>query len=84
MNVPDGVTVTEEWAVHSEDGNIYRVDGDHRETAEKEAALLQRSVDGEAGEPQASPASRWVMIAPDGRVASTGWRWTLGWKPAVS
>jgi hypothetical protein len=74
----------EEWAVHSDDGTIYRVEPPTKEKAEHEAALLQRGVPGDpemTPEPGAAPAYRHVMIAPDGRTAATGWRWTLGWKP---
>jgi hypothetical protein len=82
-DVPHGVTVTEEWAVRSDDENIYQVEPPTRAKAEYEAALLQRGVDGEPGEPGAAPAHRYVMTTPEG-VAATGWRWPVGWKPEVS
>lgn len=79
MNGPG--EIREEWGVHSDDGQVYSVDPPTREKAEHEAALLQRGVDDDPGEPGASPAYRHVMIAPDGRTAATGWRWTVGWTP---
>ena len=78
--LPTGVTVREEWAVHSDDGEVYRVSDDSRANACREAALLQRGVDGEPGEPGAAPAHRYVMETPEG-TATTGWRWPLIWTP---
>jgi hypothetical protein len=82
-NLPAGVTVTEEWAVHSDDGHIYEVNDKSRETAEREAGLLQRGEPGNpemVGEPGAAPAHRYVMETPQGTVA-TGWRWPCNWMP---
>ena len=78
--LPDNVVVREEWAVHSDDGEIYNVRDHLRANAEREAALLQHGVDGEPGEPGAAPAHRYVMETPDG-IAATGWRWPLNWTP---
>ncbi|TDC34203.1 hypothetical protein E1211_17805 [Micromonospora sp. 15K316] len=81
--LPANVTVREEWAVRSDDGNIYRVKDDSRAAAEREAALLQRGVDGEPGEPGAAPAHRYVMETPEG-TAETGWRSPLHWTPPAT
>lgn len=80
--LPAGVTVRQQWAVHSDDGKVYRVAGHSRANAEREAALLQRGLDDEPGEPGAAPAYRYVMDTPDETVA-TGWRWVANWKPSA-
>ena len=72
MGLPDGVVVHEEWAVKAGDGEIYRVPGNAREVAEREAQLLREEPD---TEPDARACRRYLMNTPDGMV-STGWRWT--------
>lgn len=74
VDMPAEVVVREEWAVRSDDGEIYQVRGRSMEAAEREAALLR------AEEPGAAVAHRYVMETPEG-TASTGWRWTLGGAP---
>jgi hypothetical protein len=76
----DGVKVEEQWAVHSEDGQIYRVDGDDRGTTVREVSLLRAGVDGEPGEKLAAAAHRFVVMTPHGETV-TGWRWTPGGDP---
>lgn len=76
MSMPDGVTVEEQWAVHSDDGEIYRVIGDRQADAERNANLLRTGSAGDEPEPGARAARRYVMETPDG-VVSTWWRWTL-------
>lgn len=68
---PDAVTVQEQWAVHSDAGHIYRVEGDRREVAEGEPSALRAE-----GELSVAPARRYVLWTPDGQ-ASTPWRWWL-------
>jgi hypothetical protein len=77
VNMASGVTVVEQWAVRSDDGQIYRVNDDDRATAIREAELLRQDLDGEAGEPGAAVAHRFVMKTPHGETAS-GWRSMLG------
>jgi hypothetical protein len=74
---PVGVTVLEQWAVHSDDGEIYRVNGDDRATAIREAGLLRQDPANSAGEPGAAVAHRFVLVTAHGETAS-GWRWNLG------
>lgn len=76
MNIPEGVSVCEQWAVHSDDGHVYRVEGDSRELAERNAAMLRAGEPDQQGEPGAAAARRFVMVTPDGEVA-TSWRWWL-------
>ncbi len=74
MAISDGVLVREEWAVKAGDGEIYRVQDDSRQVAEREAAMLRDGVN-EEPEPEARAARRYVLHTPDG-TTSTGWRWT--------
>lgn len=80
--VPAGVKVYQEWGVHSDDGDVYQVNGDH-DTAVREAVLLRNGVPGDperTPEPGAAPASRYVLDTPHGTV-TTGWRWPARWTP---
>lgn len=81
---PDGCTVWVEWAVHSADGNVYKVNPPTEATAVREATLLYHGRPADPEDPPehgCAPAYRHVLVAPDGRIADTGWKWPLGWTP---